>query len=246
MRGEINNIMRFSDFFIGYKIGLKSLESRIPFRKLPLYRKIAVITAYICAICVILFAVIGIMTKFIAYKFIPMVTITIVIFVLIFLVVLVTSSVDSTKGNMERMLNCFYKPYSEKRIQMVRRLLEEYKVRDSYQIDMLIEEARKNRLQHDYIEPLRKPIKVLAGVVVPIIAYLLKKYFDVTGPQAQEILLMIICTLFIALFIFSIVIAFDSIVKDIFYHDYNKYNELIDDLQQVKLFYMGDMDKKAD
>ncbi len=35
--------MRFCDIFISYKIGLKNLKNTIPFTKLPLYRKIAVI-----------------------------------------------------------------------------------------------------------------------------------------------------------------------------------------------------------
>lgn len=46
--------MRFSDLFISYKIGLKEIKSTIPFTKLPLYRKIAVITLFsISILCVI-------------------------------------------------------------------------------------------------------------------------------------------------------------------------------------------------
>ena len=33
--------MRFCDFFISYKIGLKGIKNSIPFTQLPLYRKIA-------------------------------------------------------------------------------------------------------------------------------------------------------------------------------------------------------------
>lgn len=38
--------MRFCDLFISYKIGLKDIKSTIPFTKLPLYRKIAVVAIF--------------------------------------------------------------------------------------------------------------------------------------------------------------------------------------------------------
>lgn len=41
--------MRFCDFFINYKIGLKEIKSTIPFTKLPLYRKIAAISLFASA-----------------------------------------------------------------------------------------------------------------------------------------------------------------------------------------------------
>lgn len=41
----------------------------------------------------------------------------------------------------------------------------------------------------------------------------------------------------IVLLIFSLIFALNIIVRDILYHDYNKYNELIYDLRQIKIFY---------
>lgn len=38
--------MRFSELFISYKIGLKSIKSTIPFIQLPFYRKVAVLTTF--------------------------------------------------------------------------------------------------------------------------------------------------------------------------------------------------------
>lgn len=46
--------MRFCDFFISYKIGLKSIENTIPFTKLPLYRKIVVIVTFALTIISVL------------------------------------------------------------------------------------------------------------------------------------------------------------------------------------------------
>ena len=42
--------MRFCDLFISYKIGLKNIKSKIPFTKLPTYRKIILIIFVACAI----------------------------------------------------------------------------------------------------------------------------------------------------------------------------------------------------
>lgn len=41
----------------------------------------------------------------------------------------------------------------------------------------------------------------------------------------------------LVLLIFSLILVLTPIVKDILYRDYNKYNELIYDLRQIKLFY---------
>ena len=42
--------MRFCDFFISYKIGLKGIKNSIPFTQLPLYRKIAIILIFVVAL----------------------------------------------------------------------------------------------------------------------------------------------------------------------------------------------------
>ena len=39
------------------------------------------------------------------------------------------------------------------------------------------------------------------------------------------------------LLFFSFIFALIPIIKDLLYSDYNKYNELIYDLRQIKLFY---------
>lgn len=57
--------------------------------------------------------------------------------------------------------------------------------------------------------------------------------------MASQSEMIIIATQIIAilLLIFSLIFSLTPIVKDILYHDYNKYGELIYDLRQIKLFY---------
>jgi hypothetical protein len=47
----------------------------------------------------------------------------------------------------------------------------------------------------------------------------------------------------LALLIFSLILALTPVVKDILYRDYNKYDELIYDLRQIKLFYSKESQK---
>ena len=42
--------MRFCDFFISYKIGLKGIKNIIPYTQLPLYRKLAIILIFIISL----------------------------------------------------------------------------------------------------------------------------------------------------------------------------------------------------
>ena len=51
---------------------------------------------------------------------------------------------------------------------------------------------------------------------------------------------MAIQIIIISILIFSLVISITPILKDICYRDYNKYDELIYDLRQIKLFYSKD------
>ena len=53
----------------------------------------------------------------------------------------------------------------------------------------------------------------------------------------DEMLLMATQAITLVLLIFSRIFSLTPIVKDILYRDYNKYEELIYDLRQIKLFY---------
>lgn len=217
--------MRFCDFFISYKIGLKDIKSTIPFTKLPLYRKIAVIITFACTIISSLLLVLTLHTAALITLFIGIISL------IIFLII------DSRKNNLEVMLNEHYSPYSKKRMDMVIKVLKKYNIniQNIDSLDLLIEEAQKAQIQSDYLLPLKKPIKILGAIIFPIVAYVAEKIGD--SATQSEMITMSIQVIIIVILICSLIFSLTSIVKDILYHDYNKYNELISDLRQIKLFY---------
>lgn len=225
--------MRFCDLFISYKIGLKSIKSTIPFTKLPLYRKIFIIILFASAITS------GILLIFrqtwFSYIPIGLGALSLIVFFII----------DSTKRNLEVMLKDHYAPYSEKRMLMTINVLKNYKI-DIYNytlIDMLIEEAKLEQIQCDYITPLKKPLKTLGAIIVPIIAFVAQKIGNTATPN--EMITMATQIIIIALLIFSLIFSLTPIIKNILYRDYNRYDDLIYDLRQIKLFYVKERDTHA-
>lgn len=217
--------MRFCDLFISYKIGLKSIKSTIPFTKLPLYRKIFVVILLIGAIISsILFLFKQTLTSFIP---IALSLLSLIVFFII----------DSQKRNLELMLKEHYTPYSKKRINMTIDILKKYdiNIEDYETIDMLIDEAKYAQIQCDYLSPLKKPLKTLGGIIIPIIIFVAKKIGD--AATQDEMLLLAAQAITLVLLIFSLIFSLTPIVKDILYRDYNKYEEFIYDLRQIKLFY---------
>lgn len=217
--------MRFSDLFISYKIGLKDIKSTIPFTTLPLYRKIFII------IFLVGITISGILFIFIQniFSFIP------TGFSLIALIIF--SIIDSKKDNLKDMLENHYIPYSKKRMDMTIEVLKKYNINienlDS--IDMLITEAKHAQTSCDFLSQFKKPFKTLGAIIIPIVAFVAKKISEATTPT--KVLNMATLAIILILLIFSLIFSFIPIIKDLFYRDYNKYNELIYDLRQIKLFY---------
>lgn len=222
--------MRFCDLFISYKIGMKNIKSTIPFTKLPLYRKIFIIALFAIFITSGIFVIFRLMCA--SYISIGLEILACILFF----------AIDSKKMNLEVMLQEHYAPYSEKRMLMTINVLKNYKIdiQDTASIDMLIEEAKLAQTQCDYITPLKKPLKTMSAIIVPIIAFIVQRIGntatidDMITKTAQVIVLILL--------FFSLIFSLSPIVKDILYRDYNKYNDLIYDLRQVKLFYANKND----
>lgn len=144
--------------------------------------------------------------------------------------------IDSTKRNLQVMLKEHYAPYSE-RMKMVIDVLKQYKIdiNDFDSIDRLIEEAKLAQVQSDYIAPLKKTLKTLGAIIIPIIAYIAQKIGDVA--TQTEIFTIATQVIVLVLLVFSLIFSLTPIIKDILYRDYNKYEELIYDLRQVTLFH---------
>ena len=217
--------MRFCDFFISYKIGLKEIKSTIPFTKLPIYRKIFVIMLFAS------FIVSGILLFFNQtwISSIPMI-LGIISFIIFHVI-------DSFKKNLEVMLQQHYAPYSEKRMNMTINVLKNYKIdiQNSDSLDMLIEEAKLAQIQCDYIAPLKTPFKTLGAIIVPIVAFVAQKIGNVA--TTDEMITMATQVIVLVLLIFSLILSLKPIIKCIIYRDYNRYYDLIYDLRQIKIFY---------
>lgn len=217
--------MRFSDLFISYKIGLKDIKSTIQFTKLPLYRKIFTI------IFLVGIPISGILFIFIQniFSFIP------IGFILIAFIIF--TIIDSKKDNLKIMLENHYIPYSKKRMDMTIEVLKKYNINienlDS--LDMLIMEAKYAQTSCDFLSQLKKFFKTLGVIIIPFVAFVAKKIGEATTPT--KLLNMAPLALILILLIFSLIFYCIPIIKDLFYRDYNKYNELIYDLRQIKLFY---------
>ena len=217
--------MRFRDLFIRYKIGLKDIESPFPFTELPLYRKIFII------IFLTGFIISGFLLIFIKnmFSFIP---------IGLSIISLITFAIiDSKKSNLSYMLENHYIPYSEKRMSMIIKVLKEYKINienvDS--IDMLITEAECAWVKYDFLPQFEKDFKTICTIIIPIVLFVANKISESATPT--DILNAAALAIFFILLIISFVFSFRFIIKDLFYHEYNKYTELIYDLRQVKLFY---------
>lgn len=220
--------MRFCDFFLDYKIQLKAIKSLIPWTALPKYRKISIIITFITLPLALIFYIL----KFYIATFITF---------LIFVIFMISFAIlDSRPKNSQLMLNEHYSVYSKKRMDMLSSLLNKYyiKINDNTSIDLLIAEAETAKIDFDPFRSIKKPIKTLSAIIVPIIAYVAQK---VTEPASDEELLNIaLSSIIIIICIASISISLGPILNDIFYRDKQKYDSLIYDLRQFKIFKAQD------
>ena len=214
--------MRFCDLFISYKIGLKGIKSTIPFTKLPLYRKIFVIIFFASAIV----SGILLLFKLTLASYIPIAlgALSFIIFIII----------DSLKRNLEAMLDEHYTPYSESRMKMVIEVLTKYNINinDPELLDMLINEAKYAQIHCDYLAPLIKPFKTLGAITIAFVAQKIGK-----AATQDEMITMAAQAITLILLIFSLIFLLTPTIKELLYIDYNKYNEFIYDMRQIKLFY---------
>lgn len=145
--------------------------------------------------------------------------------------------IDSMKRNLKVMLQQHYAPYSEKRMNMTINVLKDYgiEIQNFDSLDMLIEEAKQAQIQCDYIAPLKKPFKTLGAIIIPIVAFVAQKIGN--AASQDEMITIALQVIVLVLLTFSLIFSLTPIIKDILYRDYNKYDDFIYDLRQIKLFY---------
>lgn len=217
--------MRFCDFFIEYKIGLKDINNLIPWTKLPFYRKVSIIIIYISAALIIIFGILKIKLG---------VGIGTSVFVVLMICI---ALIDSSKKNLREMLDKHYSIYSRSRMLMLKNIFIKYNlnVSDIATIDLLIAQAESAKIKYNPFLPIIKPLKTIGAIIVPIVVYFTKKITETSTPN--ELIDLLLISIVLTLCVASIIIALLTIIKDLFYRDSNKYDELIYDLNQLKIFY---------
>ncbi len=217
--------MRFSDLFIDYKIGLKGIKSTIKFTKLPLYRKVFL---FIFSTVVISIGILFIFNQN---------TCSFILMVLSLLLLIIFNIIDSREENLIVMLENNYIPYSKKRMKMTINVLKKYNInfKDLESLDMLIAEAKNAQAEYDIFSKFKKPLKKLSAIIIAIVIYVAKKASEKL--TLFQLLKLAPLAIILILIVFLTIFCFITIFKDLFYCNYNKYNELIYDIRQIKLFY---------
>lgn len=216
--------MRFCDFFSDYKIGLKGLKRYIPFRDLPLNRKVAVLLLFI-------FFVAGLITFFLDLYIITY----IIIFILLGLFIVILF-IESSVEKQREMLDKFYIPHSKSRINMLLSLFEKYNLdsKDAEVINLLIAQAEESKINNDPFLSLKKPIKILSAIIVPIIGFVIQKLAD--SGSDEQLISIALQSIIVILCIFSIIISIYPFIYLAIYPDGYKYEGLINDLKQILIF----------
>lgn len=135
------------------------------------------------------------------------------------------------------MLNNHYIPYSRERINMTIGILKKYNINidnlDS--LDELIIEAKYAQAECDFLSQFKKNYKIFGASVIPPVVFVANKISE--KAETSQMINMGLLAIILLLLFFSFIFALIPIIKDLLYSDYDKYNELIYDLRQIKLFY---------
>jgi hypothetical protein len=158
--------MRFSTFMLSYKKKHKQLKSTITFRKLPFYQKIIVIIGF-------LMIIIGCCFKIAKCELAFGITLLIgSIFIIIFL----HKSLSDTRDLSVLIRNS--KEYSTDRMNILLDLFKENNLPITTQkIDLLIDEANQAKQDANLFLPIKKPVKALSVLIVPITIYIIQQLF---------------------------------------------------------------------
>ena len=219
--------MRFSDFFIEYKLKVLGISPYIKFRDMDKYKLIGLgISIFSITIGAILFVL-----KKDAFGYFYAVSV---------ISMVITLLLAGRKKEKEKMLNNHYKPYSRKRMRAFSELLNDYGVnyKDEKKMSMLIEQADLAKERYSILKGIKSPINAVSTyIIIPIIISVLNRLIE-----NIELNLLLTETIQWILLIFMLIgmwIAMSSMVKSMFGGDSAKYEDLKYDLQQMMIF--GDM-----
>lgn len=210
--------MRFSTFMLSYKKKHKQLKSTITFRKLPFYQKIIVIIGF-------LMIIIGCCFKIAKCELAFGITLLIgSIFIIIFL----HKSLSDTRDLSVLIQNS--KEYSTDRMNILLDLENNLPI-TTQKIDLLIDEAKQAKQDANLFLPIKKPVKALSVLIVPITIYIIQQLFTSSNVGASNAILLLVYCIFIFVAVYTLIPFIEGIM-------YGIYDDLIYDLRQLKIFYV--------
>lgn len=98
-------------------------------------------------------------------------------------------------------------------------------------IDLLIDEANQAKRDANLFLPLKKPVKALSVLIVPIIIYIIQQLFTSSNVGASNAILLLVYCIFIFVAVYTLIPFIEGIM-------YGIYDDLIYDLRQLKIFYV--------
>ena len=98
-------------------------------------------------------------------------------------------------------------------------------------IDFLIDEAKQAKQDANLFLPIKKPVKALSVLIVPITIYIIQQQFTSSNVGASNVILLLVYCILIFVAVYTL-ISFIEVIMFVIY-DY-----LIYDLRQLKIFYV--------
>lgn len=220
--------MRFCDLFIEYKLILKQIDTPIPFKKCPRYRQLLLIMLIMVAVVIIWGFIAFWATDNLIYYFIA--------FSIFFIFLVVVNLVDGTRKNTEYLLEKHYKKYSRMRMESLKNLLFKYNIRpnDKEKLDLLLEEINDAKIKNDFLQPIKKYVKLFYVLVISVIAYTCAR----VGEELTIIQLLRISLVYCSVALIIVVVLCGlRAVKDWIFRDGYYYDQLASDIRQIKVFH---------
>lgn len=220
--------MRFCDLFVEYKIRLDELSKDKDVKRVTPW--------WINVLYLLLVVVLADMLIFGLTNWWEAFCVSLIVVIVLSIAI---PAIDSRVCMKER-LETRCKPYSEKRMYMVIDLLMQYcvDITDEKVLNMLIQQAQQAQRDKDVIIAYNKRLKVFLGLIMAATGCLATEYID--GLQKAVLMKIAIFILITTIFGFVLILVSDlliDLVRRISYSDYDKYNDLIDDLRQIQIFY---------
>lgn len=98
-------------------------------------------------------------------------------------------------------------------------------------IDLLIDEAKQAKQDANLFLPIKKPVKALSVLIVPITIYIIQQLFTSSNVGASNVILLLVYCILIFVAVYTLISFIEGIM-------YGIYDDLIYDLRQLKIFYV--------